>query len=238
MDDSFGVPHGSAISGEAMHEYLDRYAKKWDLHRRIDFETYVEEVGRLDSDDGWKVRVKRIDGSKYDYEAAKLIVATGITNRPHHPRLPDTTAYGCPIVHSTQLGKKADVITSRSVETVTVLGGAKSAYDAVHLAASTGKRVHWIIRKSGKGPGWVFPPLASLGPFKALRERLVVRRFISCLSPYIWDDGMGRLRNFLHHSWLGKKITQAFWGDIHHVTLDDCRYQKETCLNLLEPEQR
>ena len=221
-----------------MYAFLDHYAKKWDITRRVEFQTYVKEISRLDYNTGWNVSVRRSDDTEDNYSTAKLIVATGITNTPHYPHLPDTSSYGSPIIHSANLGKQTDTILSKSVQTVTVIGGAKSAYDAVYLAASSGKKVHWIIRKSGKGPGWVFPPLASLGPFKAWRERLVTRRFISCLSPWIWDDGMGRLRSFLHESWLGKKVTQAFWGDIHHVTIKDCKYQDEECLKILEPEQR
>lgn len=238
MDNSLGAPDGSYISGEGMHEYLEQYARKWDLHRRIEFETYVEEIARLDPDNGWSVKVRKLDGTQHEFQTEKLIIATGITNRPHYPKLPDTTSYECQVLHSTHLGKKADAVTSQSTKTVTVLGGAKSAYDAAHLAAVSGKKVHWVIRKSGKGPGWVFPPKANLGPVTALRERLPVRRFISCMSPFMWDDGMGRLRSFLHHTWLGKKVTQAFWGDVHKATVDDCKYRDENCLNVLEPEQR
>ncbi|ETN37631.1 uncharacterized protein HMPREF1541_07254 [Cyphellophora europaea CBS 101466] len=237
MDDSF-VPAGSHIPGEVMHDYLQKYAAKWDIPRRIDYETYVKEVSRLSPNtDGWNVRVRKADGSEQDMQTKKLIVATGITNRPHRPQLPDVAEFGCPIIHSAELGKQSDSVTSKGVEHVAVLGGAKSAYDAVYLAASKGKNVHWIIRASGKGPVWVFPPYTQLGPINAWRERLPVRRFISCFSPWLWDDGMGWLRNFLHHTWLGKKVTQAFWGDIHHATLRDCQYAKEKELNILEPEQ-
>ena len=237
MDDSF-VPSGSHIPGEVMHDYLNRYAEKWDILRRIDFETYVEAVSRLDGEEsGWNVRVRKADGTEQDLQTRKLIVASGITNRPHRPDLPGPTDFECPIVHSAELGKQAQTVTSKSVENVAVLGGAKSAYDAVYLAATAGKKVHWIIRTSGKGPVWVFPPYTQLGPINAWRERLPVRRFIACFSPWLWEDGMGWLRNFLHHTWLGKKVAKAFWGDIHHATLRDCQYAKHKELNILEPEQ-
>ena len=101
-----------------MHEYLQRYAAKWDLHRRIEFETYVEEISRTESGDGWSIRIKRADGSQDDYQTKKLIVATGITNRPHHPQLPDTSSYGCPIVHSSSLGKQADHLRESLVRAI------------------------------------------------------------------------------------------------------------------------
>ena len=46
----------------------------------------------------------------------------------------------------------------------------KSAYDVVYMFAAAGREVEWIVRKSGKGPAWVFPAYANLGPFKAVRE--------------------------------------------------------------------
>jgi hypothetical protein len=213
-----------------MHTYLERYAEKWDIARRIEYETFVEEVSRSN---GWTVRCKG-----KTFETKKLIVATGITNRPHRPILPHVDDFQCPIIHSAELGRQVDKVTSKAVKTVAVLGGAKSAYDSAYVAASQGKKVHWIIRSSGKGPAWVFPPYTQLGPIKAWRERLPVRRFIACFSPWLWDDGMGWLRNFLHHTWLGKKVSQAFWGDIHHATLRDCQYAAIKDLNILEPEQR
>lgn len=241
MDD-FHVAAGAHIPGEVMHEYLTQYARKWDVLRRIDFETTVEEVARLPDSLGWAIRVSKPDGTRLDLQTKQLIVASGITNRPHRPLLPtgSDTVFAAPILHSAELGKRSVLVTSESVSTLAVLGGAKSAYDAVYLAAREGKHVHWIIRASGKGPVWVFPPYTQLGPIQAWRERLPTRRFVAAFSPWLWGDaagGMGWLRRFLHHTWLGKKVAQAFWQDIHHATLRDCRYKEREDLNVLEPEQ-
>lgn len=38
------------------------------------------------------------------------------------------------------------------IKTATMVGGAKSSFDAVHLLLKQGKKVHWIIREDGAGP--------------------------------------------------------------------------------------
>lgn len=50
--------------------------------------------------------------------------------------------------------------TAEGERQVTVLGGSKSAYDAVYMFASNGFAVHWVIRKSGYGPSMFFQILA------------------------------------------------------------------------------
>ncbi|RMZ76393.1 hypothetical protein DV737_g4866, partial [Chaetothyriales sp. CBS 132003] len=239
MHDGFGVPEGKQVPAEVMHEYLKQYAQKWDLLRRISFETFVEEITRLDSREGWNVRVKNANGQSQDLQTRKLVVATGVSHRPHRPQLPDAEKFEAPIIHSAEMGKQAGaILNDPDVKVVALLGGAKSAYDAAHMAATAGKQVEWIIRKSGKGPCWVFPPFEKVGPFKVWKEMLPVRRIISCLSPCFWEDGFGWIRSFFHFTGIGKRITQAFWRQVHAATLHDCQYEggnKE--LSVLTPEQ-
>lgn len=63
--------------------------------------------------------------------------------------------FAAPIILPTELGPGSYRIFERSdaqKSCITVLGGSKSAYDAVYLFASRGFPVNWIIRKSGYGP--------------------------------------------------------------------------------------
>lgn len=170
LDDRFGIQQGEHITGEAMHEFFKQYAQKWDVLRRIDFEVQVLEITRLENQTGWNVRVRKASGEQ-DMQTKKLIIATGVTNRPHMPPIEGSDRFDGPIVHSAELGKKSGLIVKDpAIKTVAVLGGGKSAYDAVYLAAMAGKEVEWIIRKSGKGPSWVFPSHVQLGPIRAWRE--------------------------------------------------------------------
>ncbi|KIX07719.1 uncharacterized protein Z518_02373 [Rhinocladiella mackenziei CBS 650.93] len=236
MHDGFGVRKGEHPSGESMHAYYKAYAERSDLLKLIDFETYVQEISRLEGTEGWNLKLN--SGSTTDVQTKKLIIATGVTNHPHRPVLQDSESFRGPIIHSAELGTKGNLlIKDPEVKTIAVLGGGKSAYDAVHFAGSSGRRVEWIIRKSGKGPEWVFPSHTNIGPISTPRERLTSRRIVSFFSPCLWKDGFSWIRYFLHFTTLGKLISQKFWANIHQATLDDCGMLKDERTKVLEPEQ-
>ncbi|KIV82522.1 hypothetical protein PV11_04625 [Exophiala sideris] len=234
MHDGFGIPQGQHPTGEAMHNYLEAYADRSDLVRLIDFETKVGGISPLDDSEGWKLKTAL---EHDEYQTKKLIIATGITNRPHRPNLQGADNFDGPIIHSAEIGFKGDtVFNNTNVRTIAVLGGGKSAYDAVHLAGKTGHHVEWIIRKSGKGPEWVFPSHTKMGPFSVPRERLTTRRILSFFSPCLWNDGFSKVRSFLHQSSLGMMIAQKFWGNLHAATIKDCGMLQHESTKVLEPE--
>ena len=169
MDKTHGSKTGEHIPGELVHNYLVSYALKWDVLRRVRFNTTITEIQKDQS--VWRVSIIDADTSTTSIvKAQKLIISTGLTNQPYRPQLPGAEDFGAQVLHTADLGREMAWMTDANVHTVTVLGGGKSAYDAVYMAASAGKQVEWLIRRSGKGPSWIFPALASLGPFKALRE--------------------------------------------------------------------
>ncbi|KAI9872575.1 MAG: hypothetical protein M1823_008137, partial [Watsoniomyces obsoletus] len=132
------------MSGEAMHEFFKQYAQRFDVFRRIDFETQVLEITRLEHQQGWNLKVQKPSGQE-DLQTRKLIIATGVTNQPHRPHIEGAENFDGPIVHSAELGKQSGIIVKDpEIKTVVVLGGGKSAYDAVFLAAMAGKEVEWI----------------------------------------------------------------------------------------------
>jgi cation diffusion facilitator CzcD-associated flavoprotein CzcO len=245
MDARFGIAPGEHVTGEAMHAYYSAYAEHFDISRRVRLRTRVVDVRRRETGGGWAVRVvpagkSGAESEPTTLECAKLVVATGVLSVPHMPTLEGVDTFGAPYIHAVDMGPRADeLVHDPDIKTVAVLGGSKSAYDAVYLAATTGHKVEWLIRKSGRGPAWVFPTHTFLGPFKAWREKLVMRRFVSFMSPCVFPDfsGFGWLRRFLHFSSVGKVIAQKFWGAIHADTLRDCGYRVDPKLNILEPEQ-
>lgn len=254
MDESFGIRPGQHVTGEAMHRYLGAYADRFDLAGRIRLETRVVEVRRREGrggarggdGPGWSVRTEDASPSGGArpgavLECRRLVVATGILSVPQMPSLGGGAgAFGAPLLHFSDLGGRggAAVLSDPDVRRVAVLGGGKSAYDAVYLAATTGHRVEWIIRRSGRGPAWVAPAHTRIGPFRAWREMLTVRRIVSFMSPWALPDysGMGWLRRFLHHNVVGKKISQAFWGALHRGTTRDCKYKVDKDIAILQPE--
>jgi hypothetical protein len=98
---------------------------------------------------------------------------------------------------------------------ITVFGGAKSAFDAAYSIAETyNTPVDMIIRASGHGPIWMCPALVT--PLKKFLEKLMTVRLLTWFSPCIWGnaDGYTGIRSFLHSTWLGRKIVDAFWSVI------------------------
>jgi len=236
----FGVEPGQHVSGEAMHKYLCAYADHFKLTDKIRLETRVLDIRRGDANGGeakiWEVTVDKGEVIKCE----KLVIATGVLSTPHLPQIEGLSDFSAPFLHSSSLGRDAEkILSDPAIKTIAVLGGSKSAYDAVHMAISTGHQVEWIIRKSGRGPVYVFPPYTMLGPFKALREKLTTRRFISFMSPWSFPDysGFGWLRRFLHQNTIGKAIAQGFWKKIRASTVKDCRYREDEAFKVLEPEQ-
>ncbi len=230
---------GEHISGQSMNNYLRAYADHFKITPKIQLSTRVVEVTRSDDGAGWSVKVDR-QGQHETLQCRKLVVASGILTVPHLPEIEGAEQFEAPFAHSSEMGPRADeLVRDPDVKTIAVLGGCKSAYDAVYLAASTGHKVDWIIRKSGRGPTWVFPPHTYLGPIKAWRERLLTRRFATFMSPWIFADfsGVSWLRNMLHFSSIGKFISQNFWGLIHADNIRDCEYRTDPKYKILEPEQ-
>jgi len=233
----FGIRPGQHVTGEAMNAYLRAYADHFHLTDKPRLNTPVVEI-RRQSEGGSKWEVVVDNGEVLSCD--KLVVATGVLSIPHLPDIQGSEDFHAPLIHSSSLGREANhIMHDPGVKSVAVLGGSKSSYDAVHLATSTGHTVEWIIRKSGRGPVWVFPAFTMMGPFRALRERLVTRRFISFMSPWSFPDysGFAWLRKLLHSSPIGKAITKAFWGKLRAETLHDCRYREDKLFGDLEPEQ-
>ncbi|KAJ9502447.1 hypothetical protein H2202_001568 [Exophiala xenobiotica] len=234
MHDGFGIPDGQHPTGEVMHEYYQAYAEHHDLVKLIDFDTRVCDISRLEGSQGWRLTTEI--GSK-EFQTKKLLIATGITNHPHRPVLQGAEGFDGPIIHSAELGLKGSLLFENpSVKTVAIIGGGKSAYDSVHVAGKTGRQVEWIIRKSGKGPEWIFPSRTKIGPFATTREFLPSRRFVSFFSPCLWNDGFSMIRDFLHSTTLGKMIAQKFWANLHAAVVADCGMRNHEKTSVLEPE--
>jgi len=164
-----GLARHGYIPGDVVHAYLDEYAREWGVYDKIRFRTAVESVCRHEDGKRWVVRVKPHPSTTTTTtdEASsssvlvfdKVILATGLSSTPQVPDL-DSSSFGAPVIHSKDIGSNMALFESASVESVTVYGGGKSAFDAVALALKTHKkRVNWVIRASGAGPAAFIPPV-------------------------------------------------------------------------------
>ncbi|KZT21081.1 FAD/NAD(P)-binding domain-containing protein [Neolentinus lepideus HHB14362 ss-1] len=214
LDDNFGVKPGEHIPGAVVHEYFHKYTEKFDLYRHIRFRTKVGSVERVEGGK-WIVTASQngglVEAKTLTIITDKLVLATGLTSQPVPQNFKGSANFGAPLFHVKDLPSHQNDLT-RTAKSVVVVGGTKSAWDAVYAFASVGIPVHWIIRKSGHGPAWMAPPYVT--PLKIWTEMLVSTRAVTWFSPCVWgdEDGFGFVRRFLHGTRVGRWLVDAFWN--------------------------
>jgi cation diffusion facilitator CzcD-associated flavoprotein CzcO len=114
-----------------MHEYPERYAKKFDILRRCMFNTEVISIEK--DGKGWKL-FTQIPGSRTadgreGVTCDKLIMATGLCSKPYIPDI-DTSAFEGMILHTKDLHKCHDELVSENTKSVVVVGSHKSSVEA------------------------------------------------------------------------------------------------------------
>ncbi|ELQ45149.1 hypothetical protein MCOR02_006872 [Pyricularia oryzae] len=256
----FGASPGQHIPGESMNAYYKAYAEHHQLTGRIRYNAKASEVRRPAEGEGWLVEVEDTSKPHDDEErqppqtetlrCRKLIVATGVHPKPRIAELQGAADFKGPIIHSSEMGPKFDTVfnsgankegddnSAQRKKTICVIGGSKSSYDAAYLACVTGHEVDWVIRETGRGPSWIMPSWARMGPFKLVRERLARVRFISFMSPWAFDDfsGVGWLREAVHGTAAGRFVKGKFWKLMHFTTAVQTGFKGKSPHRVLEPE--
>ncbi|KAF1961443.1 dimethylaniline monooxygenase (N-oxide forming) [Byssothecium circinans] len=230
----FEVSRGEHIPGAVLHRYLTAYAQHFGVYPRIRFNTRVDAAEENAESGLWALSVTNTEtGSRSRLQAKKVIIATGLTSDPNLPALAGRDDFGAPIFHVKDFAAHADSV--RTTKQVAVLGGAKSAWDVAYAYATAGVTVDMIIRQSGRGPVWMSP--AYVTPLKKLLEKLVNVRFLQWFSPCIWgdEDGYGRIRSFYHGTWLGRKMTDAFWAILGGDVLSLVGFDQHPEMKKLKP---
>lgn len=138
----------------------------------------------------------------------KIIIASGLTSKPNMPNLPGEENFDAPVLHQEGFGQSS-VLSSADIHNITILGGGKSAADMVYASVKAGKRVSWVIRASGTGPGFLLSPKGK-GPYKNAFE-IGSTRLASTLSPSIFNPDNWWTR-FLHGSNRGRNIVESIWN--------------------------
>ena len=232
MHKAFGVNTGDHIPGEVIQRYLEAYAAHFGFTNRIRLNTRVCSAEKKD-DASWFLSVSS-EGKDSSIATAKLIMATGITSQPYLPTFDGQDSFDAPLFHCRDLLEYEPEVL-KAQKKVTVFGGTKSAWDAVYACASSDMQVDWIIRESGHGPIWMAPPYVT--PVKKWLEKLVTTRMLTWFSPCIWGeaDGYGTIRQFLHGTWLGRKIVDAFWGILTSDVVQLNGYDKHPETQKLKP---
>ncbi|KAL4940473.1 hypothetical protein BDV06DRAFT_196581 [Aspergillus oleicola] len=239
MDESFGVKENEHIPGHVVQRYLERYAKHFGIIDSIRLNSRVAVVEHND-DTTWTVTyVDTVKEEEVKVHARKLILATGITSQPYLPHIEGQETFGRPLFHTVDMPKYHESTLKQPSNRIAVLGGTKSAWDAVYASAAGGAKVEMIIRDNGHGPCWMAPPYVT--PLHKWLEKLVTTRLLTWFSPCIWADstsehGAGsRARSFLHGTWLGRKITDAFWSVLGNDVISLNKFDSHPELRKLKP---
>ncbi|KAK1621870.1 hypothetical protein BDP81DRAFT_510787 [Colletotrichum phormii] len=222
-----GNPNDPRVTGEMIHGYLQEYAEDHDLIRRIRFNTFVETATKCDR--GWRLALQSFDDV---VETQKLLVATGVTSIPFMPNLSIASAEPIPLIHSKDLGSLYEKVSDPGVQNVVVVGAAKSAYDAVYLLLTMGKKVTWLIRSQGGGP------LAIL-PFKILNLvnsiAFASTRLMTHLSPSILNT-QGVAYWFFQRTFIGLWFVSVFWSFLDYISGLHAGYGAGDHVQMLTPE--
>jgi cation diffusion facilitator CzcD-associated flavoprotein CzcO len=145
--ETFGVKPGSHIPGISLHRYLTAYAERFGIFDKIRFEASVKSA-ELKEDGTWVILYEKRIGEeglrRVEVLARKLVMATGTTSEPNMPDLRGAADFRGHIFHFKELQNRKEEM--EAAQNITVLGGSKSAADAIYLNASKGKHVDWIIR--------------------------------------------------------------------------------------------
>lgn len=214
MDEArFGVRKGEYVPAEKMLEYLEALVEWAEIGPFLQLSTKVELIEKEDG--GWRLRcTSSLDTDEHAVEICthKLIVAVGTANKPFMPVYTRAPTFTPPVIHSKDLPSHYIQIVKPGTHTL-VIGGGKSAWDVSYACATQpDATVTILIRPSGNGPNWLAP--SHVTPFKIWLEKLVFTRFLGLMSPCPWASTSGIegwLRSFFHGTWLGRKITAAFW---------------------------
>jgi dimethylaniline monooxygenase (N-oxide forming) len=213
------VPEGADVFNDIFEakyvtEYLERYIdchKYADkaLRERIKLGVAVSHVKKNGSI--WQIEGTQLsDGTRLFFESKRVVIATGTTSDPKMPSLPGSERFSGTIIHQSDYGRFA---TKREPNPgrVAVLGAGKSAADAVYNEVKAGNEVHWIIRKSGKGPGiFTNPADNAKGPFLNDPELAATRLFGTMSPPCFTQPNLWT--RFLHGTAMGSKIIDGFFG--------------------------
>jgi dimethylaniline monooxygenase (N-oxide forming) len=213
------VPSGAEVFNDIFEakyvtEYLENYLDNHvyaeiPLRDRVITGFAVSKVDKVH--DSWTVEGALLsDGVQQSFKTRRLIVATGMTAAPRMPNFAGQDLFAGPILHQKEYGQFLAERPSQHRK-VAVLGAGKSAADIVYGLVKAGNEVHWIIRKSGKGPGaFTNPAESAKGPFLNDPE-LAATRLFATLSPGIFTQ-QSLWTRFLHNTSMGEKILKGVWS--------------------------
>ncbi|KAL9036640.1 MAG: hypothetical protein Q9180_004182 [Flavoplaca navasiana] len=212
--DVFNGVFKAKYTSQYLDDYIDRhlYAGQT-IRQRISFNFHVQHV---EKDNGEWIICGKDARREVVLQSSKLIVASGLTSVPNMPFLPGQESFANPILHQIDFGQST-VLSRPDIEKITVLGAAKSAADLVYDCVQAGKKVTWIVRKTGTGPGFLVSPDPRVSP--GTIYALSTIRFMTTLSPSLFNPDSWWNR-FLQRTRMGRKRMKKFWETAHKAVVE------------------
>jgi Pyridine nucleotide-disulphide oxidoreductase len=195
------------------------------LQERIKFNSAVKHITKTDK--FWTVSTD----SNTSFTCRKIIVATGLTSTPNLPTFPKDS-FTPPIIHTRSLAASIPLLSTPSVNNVVVLGGSKSAFDAVQILHSLNKSVTWIIRTTGQGPAFLAAPNAPW-PLHSSHE-IISMRLVAKMSPCILEP-VDNWAKFCHGSKVGTRMVDAVWSFVDWMWERVARFDRDENMKGLKP---
>lgn len=221
-----GLTPDRYISGQTIHNYLNNFAKDYNLIGRIRLGVHVTKVEHLNGE-GWRLLIHDGPAIRGD----KIIYASGVSSDPYVPCIPMAN-FVKPVIHSHQIQSSLEALEGPSTQRATVVGAAKSSYDTVFLLLKAGKKVDWIIREEGAGPLAIMPPRL-LGLLNTVD--VMATRAMAAFSPAICNT-RGVWYHFLHKTRIGRALTKVFWRNVTRAAEHHAGYSKNANAAKLRPE--
>lgn len=203
-------------------EYLEKYMTNHSyagqtLLQRVVFGASVKNLSK--HNEHWKAEVDDHDGA---FVAKKIIDCTGLTSRPAYPAFAGKSFLGKELHHK-DFGQ-SNVLSDTSIDRVIVVGGAKSAADVAYACAKAGKKVSWVVRKSGAGPA-IFVAAKGQAPYRNSNESFYTRVTSHFLcSTFIKDNW---ITSFLYRTRLGQVLFHKIWQRINQKSLVLADYDRK-----------
>ena len=144
--ETFGVAPNSHVPGSVMHRYLTAYARHFDVYDKIKLRSTVASAELLRGGE-WHIKYDVVLGDMVEPRqlvSKKMVLATGTTSVPSMPTIKGSEEFGGSVFHFKDLPQRAKEMSEAN--NIVVLGGSKSAADAVYYNATRGKHVDWVIR--------------------------------------------------------------------------------------------
>lgn len=223
------VPEGERYFGFFKAHHVARYLEDYcddhlyggvPLRSRIHSDEPVTDIHK--KHDLWHITTERGDR----YAAPHIIDATGLTNIPNYPDLPDHKFFKGTIIHHRDFAKWEPELKEGKRKRIVVIGGAKSAADVAYACAKRNHEVTWLIRRSGSGPA-AFVSVKGTAGYTNSNEAFYTRlTSLFLVSFFTLGSYYTTILRLINNTLLGQRILRLIWKTINDKAWKEADYDR------------